>query len=87
MKRKKTFIVIKIISTLILIYSVFMILLISIFDLLSLSIYISFITFFVEKIIPNISAVIALIFLIRYIWIPDKKSNLPKKDSIDNGNS
>ncbi len=59
----------KVVITLILTYSVFMILLMSIFDLLSMSISVSFTTFFIEKMIPNISAVIALIFLIRYLWI------------------
>ena len=32
----------------------------------------SFKTFILEHIIPNISAVIALIFLIRYIWTSNK---------------
>ena len=37
-------------------------------------------------IVPNISAVIALIFLIRYLWITDKNSNTSKKDSIERNN-
>ena len=56
-----------------------MILLMSFFDLLSMSTSVSFITFFIEQIIPNISAVIALIFLIRHLWTTDKNSNLSKK--------
>ena len=67
MLRKISVITLKVIITSVLIYSVFMILFISTFDFLSLSVYMSFKTFFLEHIIPNISAVIALIFLIRYI--------------------
>ena len=52
-----------------------MILFISTFDFLSLSVYMSFKTFFLEHIIPNISAVIALIFLIRYIWSSNKDNS------------
>ena len=52
-----------------------MILFISTFDLLSLSVYTSFKTFFLEHIIPNISAVIALIFLIKYIWTSNKNDS------------
>ena len=77
--RKKYFILIKVVITLILTYSAFMILLMSFFDLLSMSTSVSFITFFIEQIIPNISAVIALIFLIRHLWTTDKNSNLSKK--------
>ena len=51
----------------------------SIFDLLSMSTSVSLITFIIEQIIPNISAVIALIFLIRYLWTTDKNSNLSEK--------
>ena len=69
----------KVVITLILIYSVFMILFMLIFDLLSMSTSVSFTTFFIEKMIPNISAVIALIFLIRYLWFTDKNSNTSKK--------
>ncbi|KXB35412.1 hypothetical protein HMPREF1869_00955 [Bacteroidales bacterium KA00251] len=76
----------KVVITLILTYSVFMILFMSIFDLLSMSTSVSFTTFFIEKMIPNISAVIALIFLIRYLWITDKNSNTSKKDSIERNN-
>lgn len=76
----------KVVTTLILTYSVFMILFMSIFDLLSMSTSVSFTTFFIEKMIPNISAVIALIFLIRYLWITDKNSNTSKKDSIERNN-
>ena len=76
----------KVVITLILTYSVFMILLMSVFDLLSMSTSVSFTTFFIEKMIPNISAVIALIFLIRYLWITDKNSNTSKKDSIERNN-
>ncbi len=76
----------KVVITLFLTYSVFMILLMSIFDLLSMSTSVSFTTFFIEKMIPNISAVIALIFLIRYLWITDKNSNTSKKDSIERNN-
>ena len=49
-----------------------MILFTSFIDLLSLSVYIDFATVLVEKIIPNTFAVIALIFLIRYIWTKGK---------------
>ena len=73
----------KVIITLILTYSVFMILFMSIFDLLSMSTSVSFTTFLIEKMIPNISAVIALVFLIRYLWITGKDSNTSKKDSIE----
>lgn len=73
----------KVVITLILTYSVFMILFMSIFDLLSMSTSVSFTTFLIEKMIPNISAVIALIFLIRYLWITGKNSNTSKKDSIE----
>mgnify|MGYP000116317941 FL=1 len=76
----------KVVTTLILTYSVFMILFVSIFDLLSMSTSVSFTTFFIENMIPNISAVIALIFLIRYLWITDKNSNTSKKDSIERNN-
>ena len=73
----------KVVITLILTYSVFMILLMSIFDLLSMSTSVSFTTFLIEKMIPNISAVIALVFLIRYLWITGKNSNTSIKDSIE----
>ena len=73
----------KVVITLILTYSVFMILLMSIFGLLSMSTSVSFTTFLIEKMIPNISAVIALVFLIRYLWITGKNSNTSKKDSIE----
>ena len=76
----------KVVITLILTYSVFMILLMSIFDLLSMSTSVSFTTFLIEKMIPNISAVIALVFLIRYLWITGKNSNTSKKDSIERNN-
>ena len=76
----------KVVITLILTYSVFMILFMSIFDLLSMSTSVSFTTFLIEKMIPNISAVIALIFLIRYLWITGKNSNTSKKDSIEKNN-
>ena len=76
----------KVVITLILTYSVFMILLMSIFDLLSMSTSVSFTTFLIEKMIPNISAVIALIFLIRYLWITGKNSNTSKKDPIERNN-
>ena len=72
-------ILIKVVITLILTYSAFMILFTSIFDLLSMSTSVSLITFIIEQIIPNISAVIALIFLIRYLWTTDKNSNLSEK--------
>ena len=75
-----------VVITLILTYSVFMILFMSIFDLLSMSTSVSFTTFFIEKMIPNISAVVALIFLVRYLWITDKNSNTSKKDSIERNN-
>lgn len=65
-------IVLKVVCTLVLMYSAFMILFTSFFDLLSLSVYIDFATVLVEKIIPNTFAVIALIFLIRYIWTKGK---------------
>lgn len=76
----------KVVTTLILTYSVFMILFVSIFDLLSMSTSVSFTTFFIENMIPNISAVIALIFLIRYLWITDKNSNLSAKNPIERNN-
>ena len=57
-----------------------MILFMSIFDLLSMSTSVSLITFIIEQIIPNISAVIALIFLIRHLWTTDKNSNLSEKN-------
>ena len=76
----------KVVITLILTYSVFMILFMSIFDLLSMSTSVSFTAVFIEKMIPNISAVIALIFLIRYLWIRGKNSNTSKKDSIERNN-
>ena len=68
MFRKILVITLKVIITSVLIYSAF----ISTFDLLSLSVNMSFKTFILEHIIPNISAVIALIFLIRYIWTSNK---------------
>ena len=43
----------KVVITLFLTYSVFMILLMSIFDLLSMSTSVSFTTFFIEKMIPS----------------------------------
>ena len=86
MTYKNLSILTKVVITLFLTYSVFMILLMSIFDLLSMSTSVSFTTFFIEKMIPNISAVIALIFLIRYLWITDKNSNTSKKDSIERNN-
>ncbi len=84
--RKNYFILIKVVITLILTYSAFMILFMSIFDLLSMSTSVSLITFIIEQIIPNISAVIALIFLIRHLWITDKNSNLSEKNSIERNN-
>ena len=72
MLKKKLVIVLKVICTLVLIYSTFMILFISFFDLLSSSVYIDFTTLLIEKIIPNTFAVIALIFLIKYIWTKGK---------------
>lgn len=72
MSKKKLVIVLKVICTLVLIYSTFMILFISFFDLLSSSVYIDFATLLIEKIIPNTFAVIALIFLIKYIWTKGK---------------
>ncbi len=75
MLRKISVITLKVVITSVLIYSVFMILFISTFDFLSLSVYMSFKTFFLEHIIPNISAVIALIFLIRYIWSSNKDNS------------
>lgn len=75
MFRKISVTVLKVIGTVVCVYSAFMILFVSTFDLLSLSSYMSFTTFLVEKIIPNASTVIALILLILYIWIPrDTKS-------------
>lgn len=72
MFRKILVITLKVIITSVLIYSAFVILFISTFDLLSLTAYMSFKTFILEHIIPNISAVIALIFFIRYIWTSNK---------------
>ena len=79
--RKNYFILIKVVITLILAYSAFMILFMSIFDLLSMSTSVSLISFIIEQIIPNISAVIALIFLIRHLWTTDKNSNPSEKKS------
>lgn len=64
MFRKILVITLKVIITSVLIYSAFVILFISTFDLLSLTVYMSFKTFILEHIIPNISAVIALFFLL-----------------------
>ena len=75
MSRKISVIVLKVITTLVLIYSAFMILFTSIFDLLSFSVNINFEVFLLERIFPNVSAVIALIFLIRYIWTSKKKKS------------
>ena len=72
MSKKILVIVLKVVCTLVLIYSTFMILFISFFDLLSSSVYIDFTTLLIEKIIPNTFAVIALIFLIKYIWTKGK---------------
>ena len=84
--RKNYFILIKVVITLILAYSAFMILFMSIFDLLSMSTSVSLISFIIEQIIPNISAVIALIFLIRHLWTTDKNSNPSKKNPIERNN-
>lgn len=75
MSRKISVIVLKVITTSVLIYSAFMILFTSIFDLLSFSVNINFEVFLLERIIPNVSTVIALIFLIRYILTSKKKSD------------
>ena len=75
MSRKISVIGLKVIGTLVLIYSAFMIVFISIFDLLSMSVNISFTGFLIEEIIPHASAVVALIFLIRYIWTTNKKKS------------
>ena len=72
MSKKILVIVLKVVCTLVLIYSTFMILFISFFDLLSSSVYIDLTTLLIEKIIPNTFAVIALIFLIKYIWTKGK---------------
>lgn len=79
MFRKILVITLKVIITSVLIYSAFVILFISTFDLLSLSVKMSFKTFILEHIIPNISAVIALIFLIRYIWTSNNKDDSDTK--------
>lgn len=68
MLKKSLLVGFKIICTLVLVYSVIMILMISTFDLLTMSVHLSFTSFLIERIIPNTSAVIALIFLIRHIW-------------------
>ena len=73
MKKKLFIAILKVISTILLIYSLFMILFISIFDLLSLSIFTDFWSFTIERIVPNLWSVIALILLIRHIWISSKK--------------
>lgn len=52
-----------------------MIVFISIFDLLSMSVNISFTGFLIEEIVPHASAVVALIFLIRYMWTTNKKKS------------
>lgn len=75
MSRKILAIGLKIIGTLVLIYSAFMIVFISIFDLLSMSENISFTGFLIEEIVPHAFAVVALIFLIRYIWTTNKKKS------------
>lgn len=64
MSRKIFVIGLKVIVTLVLVYSAFMIVFISIFDLLSMSVNISFNRFLIEEIIPHASAVVALIFLL-----------------------
>ncbi len=64
MSRKIFVIGLKVIVTLVLVYSAFMIVFISIFDLLSMSVNISFNGFLIEEIIPHASAVVALIFLL-----------------------
>lgn len=78
----------KVVTTLILTYSVFMILFMSIFDLLSMSTSVSFTAFFIEKMIPNISAVIALIFLLGIFGLqirtPILLKKIPLKETIDN---
>ena len=84
--RKNYFILIKVVITLILAYSAFMILFMSIFDLLSMSTSVSLISFIIEQIIPNISAVIALIFLIRHLWTTNKNSNPSEKNPIERNN-
>ena len=84
--RKNYFILIKVVITLILAYSAFMILFMSIFNLLSMSTSVSLISFIIEQIIPNISAVIALIFLIRHLWTTDKNSNPSEKNPIERNN-
>lgn len=66
--------ILKGICTVALLYSVFIISFITIFDYLSLSIYSDFTTFITEKIIPNVISIIAMIFLVGYIWIPSKKT-------------
>ena len=84
--RKNYFILIKVVITLILGFYAFMILFMSIFDLLSMSTSVSLISFIIEQIIPNISAVIALIFLIRHLWTTDKNSNPSEKNPIERNN-
>lgn len=76
MIKKIVIIILKVVSTGILVYSLFMTLFMSIFDLLSLSTSTDLTTFWVERIIPNACAVIAIFLLIRRIWISSKmKSN------------
>lgn len=73
MSRKIFFIGLKVIDTLVLIYSAYMIVFLSIFDSLSMSENISFTVFLIEEIVPHASAVVALIFLIRYIGVTNEK--------------
>ena len=80
MKKKLFIAILKVISTILLIYSLFMILFISIFDLLSLSIFTDFWSFTIERIVPNLCSVIALILLIRHIWISSKKIFIQRKE-------
>ena len=82
--KKIVIIILKIVSTCILTYSLFMTLFMSIFDSLSLSISTDLTTFWIEKIIPNACAIIAIFLLIRRIWTSCKrKSNIHSKCSKD----
>lgn len=75
MHKNLLIILLKVVCTLVLAYSAFMMLFASIYDWLSMSAYMSVMSFVVEKIIPHASAMIALVFLIRRIWMQDKEKS------------
>lgn len=64
-----------------------MILTITVFDFLSLSVFVDFSVFIFERVLPNTSALVALIFLIRHIWIPSNQKTGRQKKTINDGNN